>query len=386
MKHLKRSLALAFLSLSILVLSSCNKDNTTLIENLNLEHELEFGGVYFEITIDDFNSKGFDYGDSISLEFSNGYKILDLPYYNGYYVDAGESLLVGYPGYEYIKLAINYGDDYWDIIGLNDNDTASIKLNEKAKYKDIQDTMNIQYKDDRTLYDSDIMFANYRSLNNIGNIKDNILFRSASPCDNKHNRAHYVDTLIENDNVNFIMNLSDTKEKIEGYIQKEDFNSPYFLSLYRKNSILFTASNDEKIIPLAMNMNYKSIEFRNKVSLGFRQFLEIDGPYLIHCQEGKDRTGFVCIVIEALCGGTYKEIVDDYMLTYYNYYRITEESDSLRYRIIKERNVDAMLRFLVGDDEIKLDEVDFSPYIKTYLINGGMTNNEVETLISILSK
>jgi len=47
-----------------------------------------------------------------------------------------------------------------------------------------------------------------------------------------------------------------------------------------------------------------------------------DGPYLVHCLEGKDRTGFVCIVLEALMSATYQEIVDDYMLTYNNYYHI----------------------------------------------------------------
>ncbi len=76
--------------------------------------------------------------------------------------------------------------------------------------------------------------------------------------------------------------------------------------------------------------------------------LAFEGPYYIHCQEGKDRTGFVCIVIEALCGASYQKLVDDYMYKYYNYYKITKDTDSLRYNVIKERNVDTMLRFLVG--------------------------------------
>lgn len=378
----KRVILSVFVILSTLILFSCT--NQLSVGNLSIIHELEFGGVYLKITIDEFNEKGFSYGDSVNVEFSNGYKVEDIPYYNGYYVDAGETLLVGYPGYDYVKLSLNYGEDYWFIANLKEEDLGSIQLNQKEKYLDIQNTMNIQYKDERNLYTSDGEFANYRMIQT-GNIKDNILYRSASPCDNKHKRAPYVDSLMANDHINFIINLADTVEKIEGYIAKDDFNSPYFLSLYHRQAFLLTASPNEKVLPLAMNMNYKSDEFREKVADGFKQMLSNSGPYLIHCQEGKDRTGFVCIVIEALLNSTYQEIVDDYMLTYKNYYGITKEKDSLRYNIIKERNVDTMLRFLVNDPNAKLENMNFSSYIKTYLMNGGMTQEEVDSFVKLLS-
>ena len=380
---MKKLIGLLFTFMLMIVLASCGND--VKLENYEVMHETEFGGVYIKIEIDDFNELGFEFGDSVDIEFTNGYKVNDIPYYNGYYVDAGETLLVGYPGYEYIRLGINYGNDYWVIAGLKDTDKANVYLKEKAKYKDIQETMNIQYKDERSYYESDAEFANYRMVN-VGNIKSNILYRGASPCDNKHKRAAYVDELMEEDNINFIINLADTAEKIEGYIEKDDFNSQYFLSLYRRNLVLLGASPNEKVMPLAMNMNYKSDEFRGKVADGFKQMLSFNGPYYVHCQEGKDRTGFVIIVIEALMGATYQEIVDDYMLTYKNYYKITKESDELRYRIIKERNVDAMLKFLIGDENKELNGLDFVPYIKTYLINGGMTEAEVNELINKLSK
>ena len=41
-------------------------------------HELEFGGVYVDITIDDFNALGFAYGDSVTVSFSNGYELQDV--------------------------------------------------------------------------------------------------------------------------------------------------------------------------------------------------------------------------------------------------------------------------------------------------------------------
>ena len=143
----------------------------------------EFGGVYIEITIDKFNEVGFAYGDSVDVVFSNGYILKDIPYFNGYYVDAGEPLLVAYPGYEYIKVCINYGEDIWEEGGLKagngetlwkqadleEHDTASVVLRQQGKYKDIQDASDIHYTDIRTNYPSDEAFANFRAMN-VGNL------------------------------------------------------------------------------------------------------------------------------------------------------------------------------------------------------------------------
>ena len=45
------------------------------LENCAIIHEEEFGGVYITRTIDEFNSLGFNYGDSVDVIFSNGYKL-----------------------------------------------------------------------------------------------------------------------------------------------------------------------------------------------------------------------------------------------------------------------------------------------------------------------
>jgi hypothetical protein len=131
-------------------------------------------------------------------------------------------------------------------------------------------------------------------------------------------------------------------------------------------------------------MNYKSSEFRSKVAQGFRQLELFDGTYYIHCQEGKDRTGFVCIVIEALLGASYQEIVDDYMYTYKNYYKITLENDPKRYNIIKERNVDAMLEFIVGNNNYKT--IELVSAARNYLSLGGLEDTIIDSIIEKLAK
>ncbi|MBQ6559644.1 MAG: tyrosine-protein phosphatase [Erysipelotrichaceae bacterium] len=376
--------------LMILVCVSCAKkeepiDDTLSIKDYPTIHETEFGGVYIEITIDDFNELGFSFGDSVDVEFSNGYKLEDIPYYNGYYVEAGEPLLVGYPGYDYIKAAINYGDDLWDTgklyasttnnlwlqAALDEHCTATVRLHEKAKYLAIQGARDIHYYDERERYDSDTVFANFRSIK-MGKIKENILYRSASPCDNSHNRAHYVDSLISNAKVNGILDLADDEDKIEGYIEKEDFGSPYFLSLYENG----------KVFPIALSMNYLSDVFAEKIAQGFIMLMTVEGPYLVHCTEGKDRTGFVCMLIEALCGASYQEIADDYMLTYANYYDITKEKEPDKYQIILQQNLDAMLKYLIDDDKVDFKTVDLSSCARSYLIKAGMEKTQIDAFIA----
>lgn len=395
-KNLHRLMAvLVLLGINIAVLAACSCKSSPEVSDCGLIHEPEFGGVYITNTIDEFNDLGFAYGDSVTVSFSNGYVLEDLPYYNGYYTQNGEPLLVAYPGYDYIKAAINNGADLWTVAGLKDDSTATITLFKRGKYADTQSARNLHYEDDRSQYESDEMFANFRSIS-VGNLSENILFRSASPCDNQHNRAPYVDKLIANAGVGFIVDLADTDEKLQGYIAKEGFDSPYFLSLYK----------DKKIIPLAMNMNFDSVklggvvkeiliemplnlespEFRGKVARGMTAILENDGPYLIHCTEGKDRTGFVCMLLEALCGANYSEIVDDYMITYYNYYEFTEKSDKAKYDIIVKDVLDPMIRSMVGDSTVDIKSADLSGYARSYLQRSGMKNDAINALIEKLTK
>ena len=375
------------LALLILSLCACQKkkeESNPSIADYPIEHEMEYGGVYIKIAIDDFNALGFSFGDSIDLTFDNGKKLEDIPYYNGYYVDAGEPLLIGYPGYEYIKATINYGQDLWDEFSLKapanveglwkkavleEHNTATITLHEKGKYLPIQEASDIHYFDERERYDSDAMFANFRSMN-LGKLKKDILYRSASPCDNQYNRAPYVDALIREAGVKTILDLADNEVKIEKYIARDDFASPYFLSLYE----------NDQVIPIALNMNYLSDDFGMKIVQGFNLMAEKEGPYLIHCTEGKDRTGFVAMLIEALAKASYEEIEADYMKTYANYYRIDKSNDKEKYQIILERNLDGMIAFMVNDAGIDFKNCDLSIYAENYLQRCGMSEEQIQAL------
>ena len=124
----------------------------------------EFGNVYIAPTIDEFNALGFAFGDSVDIKFDNGVVLRDIPYYSGYYVPVGELLLCGYPGYPHPVVARNYGDPTWEEFGMNEASKVTVTLNAKGKYAANQEFFALSYSDERSDFDSDIKFANFREV------------------------------------------------------------------------------------------------------------------------------------------------------------------------------------------------------------------------------
>ena len=192
-----KTISFLLVGILTLLLFGCGRGSVVVVPTLKdcpVIKEEEFGGVYIQTSADELTELGFEFGDSVDVYFSNGYEMEDIPYYNGYYTQAGEALLLAYPSYEYIDCCINYGGSLWSIAELEEGMTATITVNKKAKYLDVQEVMNISYQDDPEQFPSEAVFANFRSFSP-GRIKEGLLYRSASPCNNVHGRAPYVDQL-----------------------------------------------------------------------------------------------------------------------------------------------------------------------------------------------
>ena len=340
------------------------------IELLNASaiHELKFGSIFLNISVEAFNRLGFEFGDSVDLIFSSGYELHDVPYYNGFYAKAGETVLTGYPGIELICIGIYDGGDVWQIAGMQDGDTVSVYLSQKGRFIDIQKTFSLHYSDDIGDYPNATVFANYRSMCG-GRLKPGRIYRSASPCHNVHCRAAIVDQFMKRDGVQFVINLADSADELSKYRSLADYHSPYFDSLERHGRVRM----------LDLTSNFRLPTFRKKVADSFTDMLKYEGPALVHCTEGKDRTGFIALLIEGLCGATYREMRYDYMKTYENYYRITEENRPDSYRAIIDLLLDTMLSWLAGSVG-NLEDLNYEPFMTRYLLDGGMTEYNIQQL------
>jgi protein tyrosine/serine phosphatase len=69
-----------------------------------------------------------------------------------------------------------------------------------------------------------------------------------------------------------------------------------------------------KLISVSLGMNFDGMsrQFCIQLQKGIQFMLNRTRPYLIHCDAGMDRTGFVAIVLEALMEARLHEIIDDY--------------------------------------------------------------------------
>ena len=111
------------------------------------------------------------------------------------------------------------------------------------------------------------------------------------------------------------------------------------------------------------------------------------GPYVVHYTEGKDRTGYVCALLEGLCGATYQEMVNDYLKTYENYYFVTPDKDPSVCRTLLDLRLDPCLMYYAGiNDENLLREVDYAQAFSAFLLGHGMTRPQLDALIQALTK
>ncbi len=85
----------------------------------------------------DFASSGFELGDSCDIEFENDYKLTDVPFFDGDYEGEGKPVILSGDNGADIVIKINNGD-FWTPAGLFDGCKATITLNSKGKYKDVQ--------------------------------------------------------------------------------------------------------------------------------------------------------------------------------------------------------------------------------------------------------
>jgi protein tyrosine/serine phosphatase len=65
-----------------------------------------------------------------------------------------------------------------------------------------------------------------------------------------------------------------------------------------------------------MNFDIFEDTFIQKLKRCIIFMIEHDSPYLIHCEAGIDRTGFLSIILESFMGVGFNDIVKDYMLSF----------------------------------------------------------------------
>ena len=213
--------------------------------------------------------------------------------------------------------------------------------------------------------------GNFRNVH-AGRIGRNNLFRSQHP-GNGTWRALRANQLAEENGIRTVLNLSDSKTKLEKYLNKYIVGSSYYYKTLYKRGRVFTAG---------LSLTHKSPSYRHQVAAAFRFMTKNKGPYLVHCEVGRDRTGLVILLLESLMGVPYGYMVNDYAQTYLN----TTYDSPATAKQKAASHVNSELMYISGQKSITdWSKVNLNRYAVLYLKMGGMTDSEISLLRKNLS-
>ena len=349
----------------------CGCTTTPKQESLSIEGKVvlvdDNGNVDIDVTNTDILTKGFNYGDSVNIELENGYTLEDIPFLSGMYVEYGKAMLYGKASKDKVSMIQKY-KSFVDNSEAKEQMLYTITLNEAGKYLYIEEVGNLSISNNYEDYNDEYVFANFREVT-LGDIKEARLYRSSSVIDNSAFRKEYASKLALDNNIKTIINVIDKEDAYKELIANLDGDSK-------------TLIENVTVINAPISVDYQAEKNIKMIIEGLNELINNEYPYLIHCLEGKDRVGYELLIIEALCNATYEEIVDDYMLTYKNLYGVTKDSDLEKYNYIKETNIDAMLKFVTNSEN--LQEVNLKDTTKSFLINYGMSEENIDLLINKL--
>ena len=330
------------------------------------------GKLYLDFPSDSFLTK-FELGDIVTVAI-NGYDTLEMPVAEAS-GDVPIAWFVLSATNSSDKLRLTMHNGYLsEVLGITDVKTpieVIVSMKEKGGFKFGLEMLNVQYMDYYTENYPNLSveeFANFREVRTTGMGK-NKLYRSSSPIDNCLGRNLKADSLAKEAKVATFINLADSEKSAKSF---KDFDSSYYAS---QNAIF-----------LALPVEFFSKPFEQGLSKGFRYMIEHEGPYLIHCTYGMDRTGFTIAILEALMGATTAEIQADYAKTFSNYYNVVDgkqialnEQQVDFFKEVVLRNLKEVYR-AEGVNIPDTDNIDWATATEKYLETFGLTTEEISAL------
>jgi len=106
-----------------------------------------------------------------------------------------------------------------------------------------------------------------------------------------------------------------------------------------------------------------------------------NGPYLIHCNAGTDRTGFVAAIIEGLLGASIDEILYDYLFSYGKKFADDKTEENINTEKIILQQLNTIIKGKINDED------NFQSNIEKYFLKEiGLSRKDLELFKEKLTK
>lgn len=106
--------------------------------------------------------------------------------------------------------------------------------------------------------------------------------------------------------------------------------------------------------------------------------LREDPPYIIQCDAGKKRTGFVCLILEMLSGTNYTDIVNDYLESYKNNNGLNFLANPEIAKDIEVQKIQKLIQYINGNQDFEKTNLEKISY--SFLQKYGMSQREIQIL------
>lgn len=211
---------------------------------------------------------------------------------------------------------------------------------------------------------------NFREIT-AGGVAPGVLYRSSSPIDPSQGERRFVaDALLWRAGIAAVVNTSDCRLRFRNFAGYRD---TYYARLDATDQVALNMGHD-----------YPSDAFLEDMRNGLDFISERPGPYLIHGTQGMERTGYVCMVLEALMGASKEELLADYLRSYEEYLLV--EQGSGEWNAARAQAVTCLLTFTGAADEHALDELDLAAATRTYLLEQvGLNEKQIDLITTHLS-
>ena len=339
----------------------------------------KYGNMVLSVSGTELLARGFAYGDVVTVSV-NG-QAFEMPVCTNFSdVEQGSMILrvVIKPetGEDYVLIAINMGDfaTYSGVAtkekteadpgyvwhyneGVETPVAVTVEMKEPGAYYDTWVMNQLVRSENREDYPqlTDAEYANFRAVATTG-MGENKLYRASSPVNPEINRNTQADAAAKEAGIKTFINLADNDEVMRGY---EGFEESYYAA--------------QSIIALNLGVDFSADDFKAGLADGVRFIAQNEAPFLVHCNEGKDRAGFVSAVLECLMGASAEEVTADYMVTFYNYYGV--ETGTEQYDAIARANIQKSLAAAFGIDSIT--GADLAAEAQEYLLAIGVSEEEI---------
>lgn len=385
---MKSRVPLVLLTITIVILSSFSAvfavttyDDTPSHRDIEITvKELDnFNNCLFSEPDSFFTDAGYGPGDFVKVTLPNGNRI------NAMFNDSYrcympmEFFFAMEPGTPITFGLFDY--DSTAATGLKVGDTMLISFNYHINVEDTFKHLSPPIKNNASDYNCYENFCNFRAVN-IGNILPDTIYRSCgyvNPTTNS--RAEALNELYERYGIEYEISLSASDLSYSRYYWDHPTDT-YLHDIYA----------NERTAIIEMNTDLFLHHEQNRET--FLALINSPGKVCLHCDWGKDRTGFLFMMLEAVAGASNREIADDYLQSFISLYDVEEWTTE--YAIILETNVKRSM-YLFQDlsvlehyssidwSTIDLEHLDYGKILRNYIRQYVLNDSEYAALYERLT-